>query len=62
MTSMPRQTDYAFVFQFSDFRAVDGVMHFTRVHVSSNCDEMITIELSDFKPGAKFEANTFDKP
>jgi hypothetical protein len=51
-----------YAFQFNDFKEVDGVKHFGRIKISRDGKDEIEIELSDFKVGEKFEANTFDKP
>src|SRR5262249_54572817 len=50
-----------FSFRFTEFKELDGVKHFTKLKINDGKMD-IEMELSELKPGAKFEANTFDKP
>src|SRR5262249_48433639 len=50
-----------FTFRFADFKEFDGVKHFSKLKINDGKMDF-EMELSDLKPGAKFEANTFDKP
>jgi hypothetical protein len=57
----PGGEDKNFTFRFTDFKDFDGVKHFTKIKVNDGKMD-VELELSDLKPSAKFEANTFDKP
>jgi len=57
----PRGEEKNFTFRFSEFKAFEGVKHFTKLKIDGG-KMNVEMELSDLKPGAKFEANTFDKP
>ncbi len=57
----PGGEDKNFSFRFSDFKEFDGVKHFTKVKINDGKTD-VELELSELKPGAKFEANTFEKP
>jgi hypothetical protein len=50
-----------FTFRFSDFKAIDGVKHFTKLKIGDGMMDM-EMELNEIKLGAKFEANTFERP
>jgi outer membrane lipoprotein-sorting protein len=49
-------------FQFSEFKEVDGVKHYSKIKILRDGKDMLEMELSDVKFGEKFEANTFEKP
>lgn len=54
--------EQTFTFRFSDFKDDDGVKHFGKVKIQSDGKEMMEIEVTEFKAGAKFDSNTFEKP
>lgn len=57
----PNGQEKPFSVNFSEFKELDGVKHFTKLKIHADKTEM-EMELSELKLGAKFEANTFDKP
>jgi outer membrane lipoprotein-sorting protein len=52
----------SYEFHFSDFKDIDGAKHFGKVKIVRDGKDLAEIELTDFKLGEKFEANTFEKP
>lgn len=58
----PGEEEKTFTFLFSDFREAGGVKHFHKVKILQEGVELAEIEFSELKPGAKFEASTFEKP
>jgi outer membrane lipoprotein-sorting protein len=49
-------------FHFSDYKDIAGVKHFGKFKIVRDSKDLAEVELSDFKVGEKFEANTFEKP
>jgi hypothetical protein len=54
------EADFSLV--FSDFKLAGGIKHYMKVKMLRDGNDLTEVELTEFNPKEKVDANTFDKP